>query len=88
MFINIVYISPERHDNLTHGETKHMKNLLTAVAFLAIFSLTSCGSGKTTGTTHDSVDRALPPPADNNSANNPSLADTAYTQKDSIKKKK
>jgi len=64
-----------------------MKKLLTAFTVLSIFCFAACGSGKTEGTTHDSVDRALPPPADNNSANNPSLADTAYTRKDSIKKK-
>ena len=64
-----------------------MKYLLTAFAALSIFCFAACGNGKSTGAAHDSVDRALPPPADNNSANNPSLADTAYTGKDSIKKK-
>ena len=64
---------------------KKIKLCFVALCFLA--GVTACGnSGDAKQSDKDTTgDRTLPPPADNSSATNPSLADTAYHTKDTMK---
>lgn len=65
------------------------KLLLAAVIAITFLSVSSCGNNKSNaaGSASDSVNtpRNITNPPDNNSATNPSLADTAYS-KDSTRK--
>jgi hypothetical protein len=59
---------------------------LFCLAICLTMSFIACNNSGSTSTTKDTTgDRTLPPPADNSSATNPSLADTAYAPKDTMK---
>ena len=63
---------------------KHLKSFCLALSIVAVFG--SCGGSDNKSTKTDTTgDKTLPPPADNSSATNPSLADTAYPSKDTMK---
>ena len=70
---------------------KYIMKKLSIVAAIAIGSLffAACGnnSGSGTGSTDTSATNTIPPP-DNNSATNPSMADTGYSHNDSTGMKK
>jgi hypothetical protein len=68
------------------------RNLVIAVLFTAFLGLASCG-GSTNGNKSTDTSATMGPAPDNNSATNPSLADTAYEKNrtrpitDTVKKK-
>ena len=59
--------------------------LFFLVASVMVSVIACSNSGSSSNTKDTTGDRTLPPPADNSSATNPSLADTAYGVKDTMK---
>ncbi|MBS1600026.1 MAG: hypothetical protein JST75_17500 [Bacteroidetes bacterium] len=62
------------------------KMKLFFIVVCVVIGFNACSNSNSTSKSSDTTgDRTLPPPADNSSATNPSLADTAYHFKDTVK---
>lgn len=58
---------------------------LFCIAIFGLISFMACeNSGDKSNGTDSTKTQTLPPPSDNSSATNPSLADTAYPSKDTM----
>jgi hypothetical protein len=62
-----------------------MKRIYFLLIILAGWGITSCHQNSSASEANDTtINRVVPPPADNTQADNPSLADTAYPKKDTM----
>jgi hypothetical protein len=61
---------------------------IAGIALIVCISACHDTDNKTDNNTRDSTSGVVIPPPDNSSATNPSLADTAYSKKDSLQTKR